>query len=244
MSEQEPDFEVVRYARGVSGYRDAATYDAQRYEGAANEYKSLVLSHTLRKLVGDVAGKRLLDVACGTGRGLCDFVGKAALVVGADASPDMLRFARAKLDGGGRQGLVASYAQTLPFSDNQFDIALCLNCLHLFSVPTQQRFVEEMKRVLRPGGSLILEFDNALHGVVVGPFKRLTGRERGALPAEIRQVIGGGCRVVQVYGAVFPVVWRWFHRAPRLFFHVEKLAHVSPVSWLAHRRFYKVVKDG
>jgi ubiquinone/menaquinone biosynthesis C-methylase UbiE len=235
-------FEIVRYARDRKGYQNTDTYDAERYEGAANEYKLRALSYACGKAVGDVSHKRLLDVGCGTGRGLGQFAGEAACVVGLDPSTDMLAVSSHKIRHAERAGLVAGVAQTLPFRDNQFDIVICLNCLHLFSLPTQRRFVEEMKRVVKPGCPIVLEFDNALHGAGLGLLKRKFRSERGMLPSEIRYVVGDRAHIDRAYGAVFPVVWRWFHRMPRLFFHVEKLACLSPISWLAARRFYRVIK--
>jgi hypothetical protein len=97
-----------------------------------------------------------------------------------------------------------------------------------------------MKRVVRPGGVVVLEFDNAIHGLGLGLLKRWTGRERGSLPWEIRQVIGPDCQVTHVYGAVFPVVWRLLYRVPSISMHLEKLAYDPPFNWVAHRIFFRL----
>jgi hypothetical protein len=99
-----------------------------------------------------------------------------------------------------------------------------------------------MKRVLKPGGRLILEFDNALHGVIVGPWKRWTGRERGTLPGEIRRVLGHDCPVVRRRGAVYPVVWRVLARWPRVGAPLERLEYLPGVRHLAHRLYYELKK--
>src|SRR5690606_17107828 len=100
--------------------------------------------------------------------------------------------------------------------------------------------IAEMKRVVKPGGRVILEFDNALNGLVVGPLKRWTGRERGSLPGEIRQVIGSDWPVRRRRGAVYPVVWRMFSRFPRVFAPVEKLAYYPGFAHLSHRLYYEL----
>ena len=138
--------------------------------------------------------------------------------------------------------LTAAHAQRLPFVDNCFDTVVSLNFLHLFSLDAQGQMVREMKRVLKPGGRLILEFDNALHGGIVGPWKRWTGRERGSLPREIRQVIGDDCRILRRRGAVYPVVWRLLARWPRIGASFERLGYLPGVRHLTHRLYYELKK--
>lgn len=240
--EPESRIEVVNYNASKTDYRSVSNYDEHRYVGPANEYKRRVTSNAYKKLIGPLAGKRILDVGCGTGRGVLDFVSSASLTVGADASLDMLTCARSKIDPTAPVAFVRSYAQQLPFPDAFFDVATALNFLHLFSLDTQAAMITEMKRVVRPGGILVLEFDNALNGVVVGPYKRWSGRERGSLPYEIRRVIGDGCQVTHVFGAVFPIVWRVFYHFPQIFIPLEKLAYVTPINRLSHRVFYRLVR--
>jgi ubiquinone/menaquinone biosynthesis C-methylase UbiE len=234
--------EVVRYRLGAEGYTNVELYDASRYQGAAKEYRQRVMANAYRRLIGSLRGKRVLDVGCGTGRGLADFIREAALAVGADASLDMLGVAARKTAGNRRGALASAYAQNLPFRDSSFDAVTSLNFLHLFSLDSQRKMVQEMKRVLRPGGFAVLEFDNALHGLIVGPYKRVSGRERGSLPAEIRHVIGKGCRVARFYGAVCPVLWRIFYRFPAFFSQIEKVEYFPPFNRLGQRIYCKIVK--
>lgn len=234
--------EVVEYRVGKAGYQDVARYDEVRYEGSANRYKQRVMAAAYRRLMGPLAGKRVLDVGCGTGRGVVEFSAEAAYAVGCDASSDMLRAASRKFGEIPRAGLVVTFAQRLPLASNTFDIVTSLNFLHLFSLDTQREMVSEMIRVVKPGGVVVLEFDNALHGVVVGPYKRWRNIERGSLPAEIRYVIGDTCRVDKIYGAVFPIVWRWFHHAPSVFAQVEKIAWLPLVNRFSHRVYYRLLK--
>jgi ubiquinone/menaquinone biosynthesis C-methylase UbiE len=170
-----PDFEVVDYDIGKGDYRNVSNYDDKRYVGAANEYKKQVTSNAYHRLIGSLQGKRILDVGCGTGRGVADFVEVAKQTVGADASHDMLLAAAKKVEGRSGVGLVRSYAQSLPFPTGYFDVVTSLNFLHLFSLQTQGDMIAEMKRVVRPGGIVVLEFDNAMHGLGLGLIKRWTG---------------------------------------------------------------------
>ena len=233
--------EVVHYRVGADGYRNVEWYDTNRYAGPQNIYKQAVMRNAYKRLVGDLRGKRILDVGCGTGRGIVDFVRDVRFAAGADAALDMLSIARQKTARNARTALVNAYAQDLPFRNSAFDTVISLNFLHLFSVDTQRKMVQEMKRVVKPGGTVIIELDNALHGLLVGPYKRWSGRERGNFPWEIRYVVGDRCRVVRYYGAVCPILWRIFYRFPSFFSQLEKVEYLPLFNRLSHRIYCKIV---
>ena len=235
--------EIVTYRVGNTGYTSVERYDEIRYLGKAQRYKQQVMANAYQRLMGRLAGKRVLDVGCGTGRGFADFATQAAFTVGVDASPDMLSAAARKVDGRSQVGLAIALAQSLPFANSSFDVVVALNVLHLFSLETQRQMVSEMKRVTRAGGILIIELDNALHGGFIGPYKRWFSDERGSLPHEIRYIVGDNCRILRFYGAVAPVVWRLFCRFPVLFTRLEKLEYYPPFNRLAHRIYCKITPD-
>jgi ubiquinone/menaquinone biosynthesis C-methylase UbiE len=237
------EVEVVHYRMGAEGYRNVERYDVNRYQGAPNQYRQRVMANAYKRLTGDLRGKRVLDVGCGTGRGVADFVRVAAFAAGADASLDMLSVAMQKTAGDSRARFVNAYAQELPFQEAAFDLVISLNFLHLFSLDTQRKMVDEMKRVVKPGGVVIIELDNALHGILVGPYKRWSGRERGSLPWEIRYLVGDRCRIARCYGAVCPVFWRIFYRFPSFFSGLEKLEYLPLFNRLGQRIYCKIVTE-
>jgi ubiquinone/menaquinone biosynthesis C-methylase UbiE len=232
----------VEYGLGKGGFQEVSTYDQKRYLGRANEYKQKVMANAYGRLIGPLAGKQVLDVGCGTGRGLTSFSAEARFAMGCDASLDMLSFARKKVTGRQNCSFSVAYAQHLPFPQNSFDVVAALNFLHLFSVETQKAMIAEMKRVLKPGGILVLEFDNALQGVGLGLYKRWFRDEHGSLPGEIRNALGDQLKVVGIYGAVFPIIWRWLHHFPTAAMPIEKLAYFAPLNRLAQRIYYKAIK--
>ncbi|MBI1827271.1 MAG: class I SAM-dependent methyltransferase [Planctomycetes bacterium] len=96
----------------------------------------------------------VLEVAIGTGRNL-EFYPKETRVTGIDISPKMIEIARQRALHWGRQvGLQVGDAQALSFADASFDTVVCT--LSLCCIPDDRRAVAEMKRVLRPGGRLVL----------------------------------------------------------------------------------------
>src|SRR5437667_2079649 len=105
------ELELVEYAVGKTGYQDVSRYDAARYVGPENEYKQEVMASAYRKLLGSLKGKRILDVGCGTGRGVVDFANEAAFAVGADASLDMLTCAASKANERKFPSFSAAYTQ-------------------------------------------------------------------------------------------------------------------------------------
>jgi ubiquinone/menaquinone biosynthesis C-methylase UbiE len=236
-------YEVVEYGVGKSGYQDAANYDQRRFGNPASNYKQTVMMNAIERLLGPLDGKRVLDVGCGTGRGVVQFAKNASFVAGCDYSLDMLSYAVKKTQNSHCR-FVRTVAQQLPFADASFDVVTALNFLHLFSVETQRTMIAEMKRVVKPGGTIVLEFDNALHGLVVGLCKRWFGNEPGSLPSEIRSAVGPHCRIVTTCGAVFPIAWRLMYRFPRLFTPVEKVGYFPPINHLLHRVYCKVITDG
>lgn len=97
--------------------------------------------------------ERLLDVACGTGhleRRLLDGWPRLQLT-GVDLSPNMLSEARAKYL---PVRWLAADASSLPLADAAFDVVVCVSGFHYFRQP--QSTLGEMRRVLRPGGRLVL----------------------------------------------------------------------------------------
>lgn len=95
-----------------------------------------------------------LEVAIGTGLNLPHYPPDVHLI-GVDLSPEMLALAKSSARKIGRTiELKEGDAQNLPFADRSFDTVVCTYAL--CSVPDEARAISEMKRVLKPGGRLIL----------------------------------------------------------------------------------------
>ncbi|RJP36221.1 MAG: methyltransferase domain-containing protein [Phycisphaerales bacterium] len=100
---------------------------------------------------------RVLDIGCGTGSfaGLVAVAGLDADVVGLDFVPQMCVRARGKLPiGTDSVRFLAGDSEHLPFADASFDLVTCSNSFHHY--PHQQAVVHEFRRVLAPGGRVVL----------------------------------------------------------------------------------------
>lgn len=112
------------------------------------------------RLAALTPGEAVLDVACGTGTlaiAAKRQVGTEGSVTGLDVSAEMIERSRAKA---GRAGVdvvfVGGTAQQLPFRDGQFDIVIGTLMLHHLPKPVRSAFACEARRVLKPGGRLLL----------------------------------------------------------------------------------------
>lgn len=110
---------------------------------------------TLKRLPRDPGqGMWVLDVGCGTGVLLEAILRRfpTVQVTGVDLSPSMLHFARQRLPDHIR--LVEGPAEDLPVDDARFDLVVSCSAFHYFDRP--DKALDEMKRVLKPGGQLVI----------------------------------------------------------------------------------------
>jgi ArsR family transcriptional regulator len=144
----------------------AAEHYFARHAAHWDELRSLHVGETeveaaIMRALGDVPLGRLLDIGTGTGRMVELLAGQAERTTGIDRSPEMLRMARAKIDGAGipadlRQGDM--YA--LPLDANSADTIIIHQVLHYAQQPPAA--IAEAARVLAPGGRLLI-VDFAAH---------------------------------------------------------------------------------
>ena len=100
---------------------------------------------------------RVLDMATGGGHTALAFAPIARRVIACDVTEPMLRAARGLLRGRGAASaaFVAGDVEALPFGDGAFDLVTCRIAAHHFADVAAA--VREVRRVLRPGGSFLLQ---------------------------------------------------------------------------------------
>jgi len=107
-----------------------------------------------REWLGARARGRVLEVAIGTGRNLAHYPA-AVTLTGVELSPEMLAIARRRAADLGREvDLHEGDAEHLPFADATYDTVVC--ALSLCTIPDPAAAIAEMRRVLVPGGLLLL----------------------------------------------------------------------------------------
>jgi SAM-dependent methyltransferase len=146
----------------------AEAYEAQNESSLINGY---YCRPAIVDLAGDVAGRRVLDAGCGSGRLSAALRERGAVVTGFDSSAGMLELARRRL-GPDADLRVADLGSPLPFGDGAFDDVIACLVLHYLQDWTAP--LAELRRVLKPGGRLIVAVD---HPFAIALMQREAGRK-------------------------------------------------------------------
>ncbi|MFE3222832.1 class I SAM-dependent methyltransferase [Nocardia sp. NPDC059228] len=116
-------------------------------------------------LLGDIVGKRILEIGCGSAPCSRWLASHGALPVGLDISRAMLdRGLAAMAAGGPRVPLIQAGAEELPFADESFDLA----CSAFGAVPfvaDSARVMREVHRVLKPGGRWVFSVNHPMRWI-------------------------------------------------------------------------------
>jgi SAM-dependent methyltransferase len=137
-------------------------YVAARFDALHARFKAEVRDDDPRvreilATLGPLRGRRVLDLGCGKGRFARTLAARGARVVGLDVSAAMLSAAS-----GAALDRVQGSARRLPFRDGSFDAAIAVEVFEHLEPRTIDDACDELRRVLRPGGLLVLVDKNAL----------------------------------------------------------------------------------
>jgi len=104
------------------------------------------------------AGRAVLDVACGEGYGAALLAGRAARVTGVDVSDQAIEHARRTYGDRANLDFVRASCARLPLADASVDVAVSFETLE--HIEAQREFLDELARVLKPAGVLVLSCPN------------------------------------------------------------------------------------
>jgi SAM-dependent methyltransferase len=176
-----------------------------------DEYHFDKLHHLLTLIPFEgLAGRRVLDLGCGTGVDLARFARGKARVVGVDLSESAIGLARQNV---GHQrltaGLLVGDGERLPFPDNQFDFVFAHGVVQYTA--NGRRLVDEVRRVLKPGAEAVFQGYNRISWLnALSKLMKVDLEHEGApvlhkySPGEFRRVVDGFADVRIVYER-FPV---------------------------------------
>jgi SAM-dependent methyltransferase len=191
-----------------------------------------------------VAGREVLDIACGEGYGSALLARHAARVTGADIAPTAIAHAQARY--ASRPNLVFREADcaALPFADASFDVVVSFETLE--HIEAQEAFLDEVRRVLRPGGLAVLscpnkaEYSDQRDHVNEFHFRELYRDELAALVgARFPHAVWFGQRP-----GFFSVVWPERGPAAAEIFEVAEAAADAPSAGHARPLYFIVVASG
>ncbi|ELY95877.1 class I SAM-dependent methyltransferase [Natrialba taiwanensis] len=187
----------------------AESYDDDGISGVhADEQREAWLS-VLRPWVGE-GPQSVLDLGCGTGTLSVLLAAAGHDVTGIDLSPEMLGRAREKAQ---RAGLSIDFgvgdAEQLPVPENGYDVVTARHLI--WTLPTPAAAVQEWRRVVRPGGRLVLvegywDFPEPFEGyeTIHDDLPLYDGRPPAELAAFLRE---GGFDTVECEPLSEPVLW-------------------------------------
>jgi ubiquinone/menaquinone biosynthesis C-methylase UbiE len=141
----------------------------------------------IARQLGDVRGKKVLDVGCGAGEAAVWFAKQGAAVVASDLSPEFLTLVERVADlHGVKLTTHVADADRMDFPDNHFDIVYAGNVLH--HVDTA-RTLEQLARILKPGGRIVT-WDPLKHNPAINIYRRMAMgvRTEDEHPLHIRDV--------------------------------------------------------
>lgn len=129
-------------------------------------------------------GDTVLDVCCGSGAQISEYINRGIVAQGADNNPQMIDLARRYYfpNNSGASALKLTDAASLPFPDGYFDFTSISLAFHDKDETTVNRIMAEMKRVTRKNGLLVFAdysfpLPGNLPGFVIRVIERLAGGE-------------------------------------------------------------------
>lgn len=137
---------------GVDYSAVAAAWDRQRENIEAT---SAEVTRVLLADLGELAGARVLELGAGTGElaaRLADEVGPSGSIVATDVAESMVDLIRRRLSGVAQAEVAQVDASRIPYPDASFDAVLFR--MGLMLMPEPEVTLNEIRRVLRPGGRL------------------------------------------------------------------------------------------
>ena len=156
--EDEPTF--ASWVDGVQQNSSASAWDmhASLYDEIQGETgdaaHELVYDPVINEVIGSVTGRRILDAGCGNGCWARRLAGRASTVIGVDASAELIKLARAKVNPTNVRYEVQNLTDKLPFQDGSFDLILSSMVLHY--VPSLTTMVAEFDRLLASEGEVVI----------------------------------------------------------------------------------------
>jgi len=149
----------------------AGTWDAvvkeifAEYFGEESQYREILPA----VITGDP--RTVLDVACGTGESTLGWHRRfpEADIIGVDVSPYMLVVAEQKTRNIRNVDVRCANAESLPFEDASFDVVTASLLFHELPSDVSPRVLREMRRVLVPGGSIVVAEPYRVGGSALSP---------------------------------------------------------------------------
>jgi ubiquinone/menaquinone biosynthesis C-methylase UbiE len=183
---------------------------------------------------GALTGKRVMEIGLGSGYTLQQLATRASTTYGLDVSEETIRLnqARAKHFGLNLQFIHAS-ATSIPLPDDCLDLVLSIGCIH--HIPDIQLAVDEIHRVLRPGGvfkGMVYYRHSYRYQVAIPLARRLSPRWRGKTREQCVNEMYDG--IGNPYGTVYSKqeVRQLLSRFAQIQFQIKNFSGHDVIPWI------------
>lgn len=226
--------------KSLKAYTDQALgYDSARFENFQGKFRRELVFRILDEWLDLNDSSSILDVATGTGVASLYLAEtrKNANVIGIDLTEGMLDMAREKAKEKNIQNIdfQIANARELPFEDNTFDAVVSLRLFHHIPNKHRKTYLDEMRRVLKPGGIVIVEFKNLFYGLVCGLIMHFILGIKGGHYLWPHQVPGlfKEYKIKKIIGLYLPLVQKIARHNKKAAFKILSSAEYFPINFLS-----------
>ncbi len=187
----------------------------------------------IMRWLGNIEGKRILDLGSGAGEAAVYFAKKGALVTASDISPGMLKLVEKVAEKHQtRLNTLCCSADAVPLPDQSFDIVHAANLLHHVAI---ENTILEAKRLLVPGG-IFVSWDPLAHNPAINIYRRMASQVRTVdeHPIQFSQL-----KLFKTHFSEFKYTAYWFFTL-LIFFKFFFIDRVHPNK---ERYWKKIIKD-
>lgn len=193
------------------GGRYADGYDDRRFTTTEGAFAQAFELDLFKRILKRSGARRVLDMPIGTGRVAIPLSSEFAFV-GGDISPAMIQEGKLRAERAGIHNIswLECSVHKMPFPDGHFDAVVTARLFQHVPKDMGHSIVNELSRVVKPGGVVILQFRSGLYGVFL-KFARYyltkkTGqiRHKCIFPDQVSTLFAGH-KIVGHYGYKFPV---------------------------------------
>ncbi|MEH2324645.1 MAG: class I SAM-dependent methyltransferase [Nostoc sp.] len=135
-------------------------FTGERYVPSLNGQIKYEHLHRYALCVDYVAGKHVLDIACGEGYGCALLANAAKSVVGVDISSEVVEYATNEYSTYNNVRFIVGSCDSVPLPDNSIDVVTSFETIEHHD--KHEEMMQEIKRVLKPDGVLIISSPNRL----------------------------------------------------------------------------------
>ena len=122
----------------------------------------------------------VLDIGCSGGRYTFKLAESKVRTIGMDIAFKALKFAEDHKNNKDNPSFMCATVTHLPFKDNSFDAIVCMELLHHLDDNQLQLALGELRRIMKPSATVVLELKNSLNPIMLMTYKRfMKGKFKG-----------------------------------------------------------------